>query len=32
MGLSSNISNFDPNILNEINYNTKRVLDSILMG
>lgn len=32
MGLSSNISNFDPSILNEINYNTKRVLDSILMG
>lgn len=32
MGLSSNVSNFDPSILNEINYNTKRVLDSILMG
>lgn len=32
LGLSSNISNFDLKILNEINYNVKRVLDSILMG
>lgn len=31
-GQLSNISNLDPAILNEINYNTKRVLDSILMG
>lgn len=32
MGLSSNISSFDKKLLNEINYNIKRVLDSILMG
>lgn len=32
MGVPSNIDNFDQKLLNEINYNTKRVLDSILMG
>lgn len=32
LGLKSNVSNLDPKILNEINYNTKRILDSILMG
>lgn len=32
MGIPSNIDNFDQKLLNEINYNTKRVLDSILMG
>lgn len=31
-GLDSNITNFDQKILNEINYNTKRVLDTILEG
>ena len=32
LGVPSNISQFDAKILNEINYNIKRVLDSILMG
>lgn len=32
LGLESNLSNLDPKILYEINYNAKRVLDSILMG
>ena len=32
MGIPSNISSFDQKILHEINYNAKRVLDSILMG
>lgn len=32
LGLDSNISNLDSKILNEVNYNVKRVLDSILMG
>lgn len=32
IGQPSNISNFNAKILNEIQYNTKRVLDSILMG
>ena len=32
MGVPSNISSFDQKILHEINYNAKRVLDSILMG
>lgn len=32
IGIPSNISSFDQKILHEINYNAKRVLDSILMG
>ena len=32
MGVPSNISSFDQKILHEIDYNAKRVLDSILMG
>lgn len=31
-GLSSQINKLDPNIIYEINYNIKRLLDSVLMG